>query len=244
MIKFFQRGKGKSEHSAVNSFPISADDSLAAYFKASQSWAYDRFDAIVLSRNRYRIAFLVAMGLSFLLALTVLALEFIHKPQFILIHQDSAGVTYLTPVGTSGTKTHSTYEIKSEINRFINYYESFDATSFDERATMVSLTSTQAIFNQYKLSVQPLVNNLSTKGYRRIEVESISLLGDKKNPNQAVVVFATIDQLYGSNDSIKHYYQVYLTFKYSGLSSDRTMQLLNYDGFTVITYLKTSLDHD
>lgn len=207
------------------------------YYKQAKTWAYDQFDAITVSRNRYRIAFLVAMLLCTGLVLCIIVMLPLKQLVPVVVYTDKAGLSYVELPSLKANLVPNEAQAKAEINRFVNYFEGFDAASFDERSQLVGLMSLPLVFNQYKENAQVLVQKIATKGTRKIEIEQISLLSSKR----AVVVFATLDNFFGSNAIDKHYYQVYLTYHYNGFPEDRTAQLLNYDGFTVDTYLKTSL---
>lgn len=223
------------------------------YFKTARSWADDIYTATIVSRNRYKAAFLVSFGLSILLAFCVLVLVPIQHTELVVVHEGANGYTWL-----STTKSHyhppmSWVREQAEIAHYVTARESYDPLVYKYQTKEVNLLSAPQVQAEYEMAqssenkASP-INILGAKGYRTVVINSILPVDSvKKNTtntpkkerhvNLAQVNFVVIDHLFGENRTIKTPYTALVSWEYDGVPSSPDKKLMNWDGFRITKYL-------
>ena len=97
-------------------------NSIKEYYEQASNWAYDVFDAVVVSRNRYRLAFIGTGVLSFLLVICIMMMIPLRTIVPVVIHKDSNGVSWVSTVDFGHKFKHKPEEIKSDIYHFVSYF--------------------------------------------------------------------------------------------------------------------------
>lgn len=220
------------------------------YFKAAKAWADDIYTVTLASRNRYKIAFLSVTGLCFLLAFCVLVLAPMQHTELVVVHEGLTGYTWIsTPAGRS--KPRVTWaKTQSEIAHYVIARESYDPELYLHQAAEVQVLSSPKIQSEYELSQSSqnkmaAINVLSTKGFRTVIINSIlpldsinkNLNGKGKHINLVQVNFVVVDHLFGRNNTTKIPYTALVSWKYTGVPTNPTRMLRDWDGFLITKYL-------
>ncbi|RLA03129.1 MAG: hypothetical protein DRQ47_05695, partial [Gammaproteobacteria bacterium] len=147
---------------------------------------------------------------------------------------------------------HTNNEIKSDIYHFVQYFESYDATTFGVANDYVKSMSIPTVYSQYLSQVSSsdsYVNNLGIKGHRVVIVEGIQLINNGKTNlsnhyDTALITFKTQDELYSGEVVNTKFWQLFLTWTYKGLPPTLKDQFINYAGFTVTSYQVTPINYE
>jgi type IV secretion system protein VirB8 len=242
-MKLFQ-AKDKNKEAQLSNFKEKFPD----YFTQASNWATDFQTQTMLSRNRYRLAFITSLLLSCSLVLLLSALFPLEHFKPLLVHHYEDGVISVDPINMSKLP-QSKALVESEITRYIQARESYDPSSYSSQYQLVNLMSDQAIFRRYQLdqngnNPQSMINQLNNKFTRRVRVESIVFLQwneDKKEDksdraNLAEVNFSTIDVSNSSGKRVVSPFVVTLSWKHLGIPNDPQLRWRNWDGFVVSNY--------
>jgi type IV secretory pathway component VirB8 len=210
------------------------------YYKQAQGWAYDCFDSVVVSRNRYKVAFYVMSAFSALLVLAISAMAPFKTVVPIVINTDSSGVSWVQRPYVNQKFTHSLAQIRSEIYHYVQYSESYDTVTNGVREAYVTAMSSDAVFKEYSndLVTNQVAKNLGDDGIIKIKIESIQFLPNKNN--FAIVRFRLTQT--ANNIETSKEEQIMMSWKYTGLPENTDKQFINYDGFTVTSYDKTNFE--
>lgn len=208
------------------------------YYKQAQGWAYDCFDSVVISRNRYKVAFYIMSAFSALLVLAISAMAPLKTVAPVVINTDSSGVSWVQRPYVNQQFTHSVAQVRSEIYHYIQYRESYDIITNNVRESYVASMSNDAVFKEYSndLVTNQVAKNLGNDGTIKVKIESIQFLPNKNN--FAIIRFQ-LTQTSNNIESSKEE-QVMMSWKYRGLPENADQQFINYDGFTVTSYDKTN----
>ena len=250
LLEKFKKKVDTSDTSSTRVEPLKS--SISEYYSQASGWAYDVFDSVVTSRNRYRIAFIGATALSFLLVLTMMLMIPLRKVVPIIIHKDANNVVWVTTDDFSKKYTHNNEEIKSNIYHYIKYFETYDATTFSVWSDYVKQMSSPNVYSQYLSQVSAsdsYVSQLGIKGHRDVVVEGIQLINNgktnlKNKNNTALITFKTQDDLYSGAVENTKYWQLFLTWEYKGPPKGLKNQFINYSGFTVTSYQITPINYE
>ena len=221
------------------------------YFVEARSWADDLYTGALISRNRYRLAFLVAMGLAISLSLSInLLLPMQHYQPLLINHYEDGRVT-VTPT-TQVNAPNNPVEIESEIVRYVVNRESYAPSSYKEQYSLTNLMSNNEVASEY-IRAQSTdnkhspINRLGNKVYRTVHIDDVSFLdsadknkGKPKNQqthsNLAQVNFAITDHWRNSGRSKTIPLTALVSWRYDGTPSNPADQWRNWDGFTVTRY--------
>ncbi|KXB23464.1 hypothetical protein PtVF66_14315, partial [Legionella pneumophila] len=129
------------------------------YFKRARSWADDQFGRVEQSRNRYQAAFLSAMGLNVAALIVIGMLAHYQTVVPMLVHHYDNGVTTVEPIENKETPINRA-QIESDIARYIQYRESYDASSYRAQFELVHLLSNSTVAKEY-LQEQDAANTAS-----------------------------------------------------------------------------------
>lgn len=226
--------------------------SETAYFVEARSWADDLYTAAVISRNRYKMAFFIAMGLAILLTIAVNALiPLQHIEPFFVNHYPDGHISVQPPTHQKYAPTNEA-QVKSEIVRYVVNRESFDATSYDNQYSLINLLSNNEVAREYIdiqsiHNEQSLINQLGKNGNRTVHVENVIFLDSAlKNQGQppskqthydlAQVDFTITDQF---SDSVLKKTQArtaLIAWTYRDMPNDPGELWRNWNGFTATRY--------
>lgn len=239
--KFFENiSKSVQARSSQEKFPD--------YFMKSTNWATDFQIQTLLSRNRYRLAFMTSLLLSCLLVICLCLLLPLEHLKPLLVHHYEGGVISVDPVNMSEV-VQSKALVESEITRYIQARESYDPSAYSSQYQLVNLMSGPGVFRSYQVqqnsdNPQSAINQLNNKFTRQVRVESIVFLHWHKDKNDnksdhddlAEVNFSTIDISNSSNKRIVTPFTVTLSWKHLGIPHDPQLRWRNWDGFSVTNY--------
>ena len=221
------------------------------YFVAARSWSDDLYAATIISRNRYKFAFFVAMGLATLLAIVVNGLIPLQHLEPLLVNHYQDGRVLVQPIHQPYAPTNQA-QVESEIVRYVINRESFDSSSYDEQYSLVNLLSNNEIAKQY-MNTQSIhnkqspINLLGANGFRAVRVESVIFLDSvlknqgklsskQTHYNLAQVNFTVTDHFKDSAVKKIQARTVLIAWTYRSVPSDPGDLWRNWNGFTVTRY--------
>lgn len=223
---------------------------LPDYFQQAKSWADDYYTSMVASRNRYRVAFFSAMGLSILLALSVATLVPTQRLIPMAVTQFADGDVTVTPL-TNPHPPMNQAQTESDIVRYLVNRESFSADSYDVQYRLVMLLSSEHVANEYahEQSVSnpaSPINTLGRKATKLVHVESILFLDKADLPHQpgekaphsnlAQVNFTVTIRQRASGQHKTIPLTALVSWAYQGIPNDPDKLWQNWDGFHITRY--------
>lgn len=225
------------------------------YFKTAKTWADDIYTSVIVSRNRYKVAFYLMSALVFVLGFCVLILAPMQHTELVIVHEGEGGYTWLSTTKQREKPTMNWARTQSEIAHYVMTRESYDPLMYRYQTHEVRLLSSPEVEAGYELAqssdnkLSP-INMLGAKGYRTVQIQSILPLDseskntDEQNQsnqhdlhtNLAQVNFVMVDHIFGQSQTIKMPYTALVSWTYTGVPSDPDDMMRNWDGFTVIKY--------
>lgn len=246
--------QARSDKTEVVSKPKTEKD----YFKSARSWADDIYTSTIVSRNRYKMAFLGMTALCALLALSVMVLAPIQHTELVVVHEGDNGFSWLSTTKSHEHISSSWAKTQSEIAHYVVARESYDPTTYQYQTGLVQLLSSPRVQAEYEISQDSSnksspINLLGSKGYRTVTVKGVFQLdsksknvGKQKNhTNLAQVNYVVEDHFFGGEgQSIKTDYTVLVSWKYTGIPSQPSEMFRDWDGFKVTKFIvqQTSAD--
>ena len=225
--------------------------SIKSYFKEARSWADDTFGRLEQSRNRYQAAFLSAMGLNIAALIVIGMLAHYQTLVPMLIHHYDNGVTTVEPLHNGQTPINRA-QVESDIVRYIELRESYDASSYRAQFELVNLLSNNAIAKAYiteqdASNAESPIHVLSNHSKREVHIYSInfldSLLANESDIHKdhhalAEVVFSLIDTDKFTGKNTTTHFNAMISWRYTNPSSSPESRWKNWDGFEIIGYSK------
>ncbi|NSL19585.1 type IV secretion system protein [Tatlockia micdadei] len=229
----------------------SSKNTLNHYFKQAKTWADDNFARIELSRQRYQMAFMLAMVLNVCSIITIAILAHWQTLVPMMVHHYESGVTTVEPLTQSNAPINRT-QVESDIVRYITNRESYDLSSYRAQFELVNLLSNYEVNNDYlreqaKTSEEAPINRLGAAAYRTVHVYSINFLDNlifnekdlpKNHQNLAEVVFTLTDTDKATGKQSITHYNALISWRYTKPSDAPDVRWKNWDGFQVTRYSK------
>ncbi len=238
---------------ALQSATVQLTSREKQYFVQARSWADDLYTSAVISRNRYKLAFFVAMGLAILLVIAVDGLIPTEHLSPLLVEHYQDGRVSVRPLKQSYAPTHQAL-VESEIVRYVINRESYDPTSYHTQYLLTALLSNRVVGRQYSQEQSTghkdsPINVLGNHGFRTVHVDSVIFLDSiQKNKGQpqskqthhnlAQVNFTIVDHFNNSSRRRAKAYTALVSWAYWGTPSDPKEKWQDWDGFTVTRYTK------
>ncbi len=230
------------------------DISNIRYFNQATTWADDINLGVVMSRNRYRMAFLGMGLLCGLLALAILCLMPLKSVQLVVVHDKEEGGCLVSTLVPGEQYTPSWAQAKSEIARYVQYREGYDPNFYSDYAYRLQLMSSPALVDDYmrfqrRSNPKSPVYQLGVRGVKKVFVQNILKLDDdfvtasnEKIPiNKAQITF-TVDTEFLDMETVQQdTYVALISWKYRAPPKNISDQLINWSGFQVIQYQRTQL---
>lgn len=221
------------------------------YFKRAKSWADDNFGRVHQSRNRYQLAFLVAMGLNIIAIIAVTVLVNYQTLVPMLVHHYDNGIVTVEPL-TQANAPLNKAQVESDIVRYITNRESYDLSSYRAQFDLINLLSNSLVNNEYvqeqeNSNKDAPINVLGTNASRQVHIYSInfldsSLFNEKdittNHDNVAEVVFTLTDTEKSGGKSKEQHFSALISWQYVSPSSSPAERWHNWDGFQVTRYTK------
>jgi len=224
---------------------------LNTYFKKARSWADDQFGRLEQSRNRYQTAFIASMGLNIAAVVAIATLANYQTLIPIMIHHYDNGVTTVEPLKQREAPINRA-QVESDIARYIQHREAYDATSYRAQFDLVQLLSNDSVERDYlkeqeKDNPNAPIKLLGSTSQREVHVYSINFMDSllenqtdthKNHQNLAEVVFTLIDTDKQSGKSTEAHYNALISWQYTNVSDSPDIRWKNWDGFEVTRYSK------
>jgi len=228
----------------------SSSKHTANYFQQAKSWADDIYTATIVSRNRYKIAFLSMAGLSMLLTLCICMLIPAQHTELVVVHQGDSGYTWLSITKPHEKLPQNLVRTRAEIAHYVMARESYDPLLYGYQTKDVNLFNTPEIQAEYEMAQDvhnktAPINLLADKGYRTVLINNIMMLDSRaknktksdKHVNLAQVDFVVEDHFFDIHRTIKIPYTAIMSWRHEGIPSDAYQKLKNWDGFKVTKYV-------
>lgn len=225
-----------------------APDDEPGYFTRATSWADDAYTATVVSRNRYQLAFFVAMSLAVLLTIALDVLLPLQHLEPLLIHHYQDGRLDVEPI-TQGAAPVNRAQVESDLVRYVINRERYDPTSYDQQYALITLLSSRQVAKVYikaQAASNPtsLIATLGTTGARRVHIDSVVFLDSAKGPSTrgagghhdlAQVNFAVRDEV-DAQVGKPVAYTALIAWAYQGMPHAPSARWRNWDGLSVTRY--------
>jgi type IV secretion system protein VirB8 len=215
---------------------MSLTTSSATYGEA-RDWYRDRYQAVYVSRNRWLLATLVALGLAVAQAAALVVLVPLKTSVPFLIKEETTGVvTTLQPLQGSPAVTFDESVHKYFLGRYVSFRETYDPSDLAENYRAVETMSSPSAAGLFKASIvtsnpaSPIVR-YGTKTQRSVRIKSIVFL----NPQTAQVRFIT-QETSGSSTSQASHWIATVTYGFGPASVLESNRFINPLGFTVTHY--------
>lgn len=228
----------------------SSNNENTNYFQQAKNWADDIYTATIISRNRYRVAFLSIAVLSALLVLCICMLIPVQHTELVVVHQGDSGYTWISTTKPKQILPQNWTRTRAEIAHYVLARESYDPLLYRYQTHDVNLFNTSEVQAEYEMAQDSHnksspINILADKGYRTVLINNIMMLDSiSKNKkdithhvNLAQVDFVVEDHFFGSQRTLKTPYSAIISWQYEGIPSDAYLKLKNWDGFKVTKYV-------
>src|SRR3990167_291756 len=224
---------------------------LNDYFKRARTWADDHFGRLEQSRNRYQTAFIASMGLNIAAVVAIATLANYQTLIPIMIHHYDNGVTTVEPLKQPEAPINRA-QVESDIARYIQHREAYDASSYRAQFDLVQLLSDDSVEREYlkeqdKDNPGSPIKLLGSSSKREIHIYNINFMDSlldnetdvhKNHQNLAEVVFTLIDLDKQTGKSSESHYNALISWQYTGVSDSPDIRWKNWDGFEVTRYNK------
>lgn len=225
--------------------------SLDEYFKKARTWSDDQFGRLKQSLYRYQIAFLTAMGLNIVSIMVIAMLAHYQTVVPMLIHHYDNGITTIDPVANKNTPINRA-QIESDIVRYIQHRESYDASSYRTQFELIHLLSDNTVAREYladqdKSNPASPIKLLGNNGKREVHIYSInfldSILENEKDLHRdhhslAEVVFSLLDTDKITGKTTQSHFNAMISWRYTTPPQSPETRWQNWDGFEVTRYSK------
>ncbi len=219
------------------------------YFTQARSWADDIYTAAIISRNRYQMAFFVAMGLAMLAIVAIIALIPLQRIEPLLVNHYPSGHILVQPMHQPYLPLNS-LQIKSELVHYVINRESYADSSYNEQYSLINIMSDNEVAKEYREiqsahNPESAINRLGQTGLRSVLIDDVIFLSpnlqtkdklrsQQTHTNLATVNFTVTEEINGIK-STKSYAAI-MVWEYRTPSEDPGEQWRNWDGFTVTRY--------
>ncbi len=231
---------------------MSTEHSFNRYFKEARTWADDQFGRESLSRKRYQIAFLTAMGLNIasIAVIGVLANSQTLVP--MMVHHYNNGVTTVEPLSQKNAPINRS-QIESDLVRYIQHRESYDASSYRAQFNLVHMLSSPQVEKEYSAEQNPSnktspIKLFGSVGKREVHIYSINFLDTvfenekdiyRDHHNLAEVVFSLTDTDKLTAKTSQSHYSALVSWQHRNPPDSPEDRWQNWDGFEVTRYSKS-----
>jgi len=221
------------------------------YFVRARSWSDDLYTQAILSRNRYKIAFFMAMCLALLLTIAIDGLIPMQHLDPLLIHHYTDGRVSIEPTQQPYAPSNQA-AVESDLVRYVFNRESYDATSYGTQYALIHLMSDVSVAKQY-MQAQSSDNEsapihvLGTKGWRSVHIDSVVFLDSKifnkdqpasqrVHHNLAQINLTTTDHFKNAAPEKSKAFTALISWDYRGTPRDPMDRWRDWNGFTVTRY--------
>jgi type IV secretion system protein VirB8 len=200
-------------------------------------WYADRYQSVFVSRNRWLVTALLALGLALAQALALVTLIPLKTSvPFVIKEEVSGAITTLAPLTGDNSITYQESSRKYFLARYVISRESYDPADLSENYQAVALLSdpieAQA-FNRLIMQSNPRspIRLFGQTSKRAVRVKSISLL----NERLAQVRLTVTDKNHSGTEITSEWVAV-VGFRYGPAPASESDRLINPLGFYVTSY--------
>lgn len=223
----------------------------ATYFEQATSWADDQFGTLEQSRNRYQVAFVLAMGVNIMALIAVCVLANLQTLVPMIVHHYEHGVTTVEPL-THTTAPINERQIKSDLAHYLIDRESYDIGSYRTQFDLVNLLSSETVAAEYareqdRNAKDSPLHKLGETHSREVHIYSINLLDNElenahephgHHHNLAEIVFTSTDIDKATGLKTAHHYNALVSWRYVTPSTNPDVLWKNWDGFMVTRFTR------
>jgi type IV secretion system protein VirB8 len=224
---------------------------LTEYFKEAKSWADDNFGRVTLSKKRYQLAFLLTAIGNILALCVIAALAHYQTLVPLIIHHYDNGVTTVEAIQEERLPKERA-QIESDIARYVQFRESYDASSFRAQFELIHLLSNTQVASDYAHSQEASkpdspIHMLGEHSKREVRIYSINFLDTelasekdihRDHQDLAEVVFSLMDTDKSTGKTTLNHFKALISWRYTQAPQSPEKRWLNWDGFEVIRYSK------
>lgn len=219
------------------------------YFKRATSWADDTFGILEQSRNRYQVAFVLAMIVNVMALIAVCVLANLQTLVPMMVHHYDHGVTIVEPLKHTNAPINKA-QIESDLAHYLTHRESYDISSYRAQFDLVSLLSSESVSAEYAreqdrhMKDSP-ITQLGANHMRDVHIYSINFLDNaalnaddlqKNHQNLAEIVFTSTDIDKATGLKTKQHFNALVSWTYVKPSTNPDVRWKNWDGFMVTRY--------
>jgi len=217
------------------------------YFYTARHWSDDQYVTLVLSHQRYRRMCLLSLAVVLMLSLCLLGLIPAQHVTPLLVHHYADGQVSVSPLREQPKIDQA--QIESDLVRYVQTRESYDAFSYRNQYTLVHTLSTPEVAKAYRQNQAPqqnesAIHQLGQGGVRTVHVDSVIFLDRRmnqahqppsKNHNLAEVTFSTTDH-FDTAPTNTQCFTALVAWEYRGMPKDLKKRWQNWSGFVVTHY--------
>ncbi len=202
------------------------------YFLEGEGWGQEIHDKLLREK---KMAWNIAFLMMFIAAAAVLAVVMLTplktvETSFIIVDKNTGYMEQITQVGP-GELTQNEALTEANIAGFIQGFEIWDPTDFQERVNYLRLTSSDNVYAQYLRTIDERAETLVLEDDRRVHIKTLS-----HNPvNKTAFVRISTETIINLRKTTEHW-AVTLEYDYQSTPRDRDTAFINPLGFVVTSY--------
>jgi len=200
-------------------------------------WYTDRYQSVFISRNRWLVTAILALGLALFQALALVCLVPLKTSvPFVIKVEVSGAITTVAPLQGDSGITYQESVRKYFLAEYVVHRETYDPADLDENykaVTLMSAADQRQAFEQFILKSNPKSPLVvyGSRAKRWIRIKSISFLND----HLAQVRFTAIEKS-GSAADVESEWTAILAFQFGQAPTLESDRLINPLGFLVTSY--------
>jgi len=200
-------------------------------------WQADRYQAVYVSRNRWLVTALAALGLAVSQAAAlVILLPLKTSVPFLIKEETSGAVITLRPLSGDPSVTYSESLRKYFIARYLIARETYDPMDLRDNFHLVDLMSGGGENRLFRQGVDPgnpasPIHVYGAQTRRTIRIKSIAFL----NPETAQIRFTATEDHVSSPPKMSDWIAT-LSYRFGAAPADDAERLINPVGFSVTHY--------
>jgi type IV secretion system protein VirB8 len=201
------------------------------------NWYADRYQSIFVSRNRWLVTAILALGLALAQAVALLALVPLKTSvPFVIKEEVSGAMTTLAPLGGNNAITYDESARKYFLARYVIARETYDPAGLTENYKMVALMSEPDEAHSFNESIAQTNPRSPQRVYgqtvrRLIRVKSISFLNER-----LAQVRLTATEKTNTGAETESGWVALVGFRFSPAPLSESDRLINPLGFLVTSY--------
>lgn len=243
-----QNNSTKQDHKVVRE-PKKLD--LPSYFEQATSWAEDYNMTVTVSRNRYRVAYMVSMAIILMMTLGYVMLLPLKSVQLAILHKLQGGDSYITMVDQKAKFKVSLPQVRYDIANYVKNRIGYDPNTYMYSNELIGLLSNANTFQEYveaQTSKNAPIKVIGHDGSISIKDINITFLtqasesvGRHKLPNIAMLIYTAVSRNNKTHTENEVKYRATISFEYGKLPTNEVDLLNNFDGFKVTSFKSSKI---